>query len=176
MAVLRFYDPITILAVASAMQVIGGIAQGQAEQVNADNEASFLQAQAINEEEARRREVRDVRLERDRIGGRSRAVLAANGADLSSGSALAILETQASEFGIKESRLRSDSELRAASLRTRASNVKAAGKAAKRRAIFGGISRGVSTFVGGGGGSLLTSGVSSGGSKSTGSVSRTRSG
>ena len=142
------YDPVTILTIASAaFSFIGGIAEGRAARADAENDARFLEGQANQEAVARRRDLEDLRKTRAQTLARSRAVLAAQGADTASGDALNILRDQASSFAIKENRLLTDSNTRQQSFLSRAANVRAGGKSAQTAAIFGGAGRAFSTGV-----------------------------
>ena len=140
------YDPGTIFTIISAgLSLLSGIAEGAAARRDADNEARFLEDQANQEAVARRRDLQDLRKERARTLSRSRAVLAAQGADTASGDALNILRSQASSFAIKENRLLTDSNTRQQSFLSRAANVRESGKSAQISAIFGGAGRAFST-------------------------------
>ncbi len=142
------YDPITIFTVISAgLSLLGGIAEGKAARRDAENDARFLEAQANQEAVALRRDQADLKKLRAQTLSRSRAVLAAQGADTASGDALNILRSQASSFAIKENRLLTDSNTRQQSFLSRAANVRASGKSAQTAAIFGGAGRAFSTGV-----------------------------
>lgn len=140
-----FNDPMTIFTVVSAgLSFIGGIAQGQQEEAAAKADASFLRAQASQEERARQRDQRDLEKEARRSTARTLAVLASEGGGFG-GTGQALLESQAGEFGVQKRRINADSAVRQESLRVRARNTEVLGEAARDAAIFGGAARAAQT-------------------------------
>lgn len=107
------FEPTTLLLVAGAFRAVSSIQQGFAQ-------ANFLEEQAKQEKIANQREQRDLAKERARKLSSTRAALAAGGADLSSGSALALSKDQSAEFATRAERLRQGSSAARRSLRTRA--------------------------------------------------------
>lgn len=132
---LIFNDPISptvllgLTAAATAAAAGGQIISAQAESAD-------LQAQADAEAVSRRRELRDEREQSRRQLARTRALLSARGADLST--VLSLTGAQAGESGIRQQRIRSDSAMRASGLRTRASNVRRAGLVQAGGSLLGG--------------------------------------
>ena len=141
--------PAVILGVSAAMSVGGGMLQGQAAQRQADTEARFLNAQAEMEKLGQLRDLDALDEEKDRTLARSRAVAAAGGGDLSSGTALDAISDQAGSFGYKRQALINDSDARIAGLYDRSASAHTAGKEAARAAVFSGLGKGLGTVAGG---------------------------
>lgn len=140
-----FYEPTTIMtAVAAGFQLIGGMAQASAAKGAAESEAGMLEAQAEQERKQRARDLSDLEADRSRTLARTRAVLAASGADASDPSGLAVLQSQAVQFGQQESRLTDDSLVRERSLEAKAANTRATGRAEATAQVFGGIGKAAS--------------------------------
>lgn len=121
------------------LQVAQGFGSGQLAQEQANAQASFLEAQAIQVEKQLDRERSDLEREQGALRSRSRAVLAASGADTASGTGLAILESQASRGARSTARLEDDAAISALSLRSQARNVRSVGDIQKSQQIFGGF-------------------------------------
>jgi hypothetical protein len=139
---IEFHNPVAILAVSSVLSVVSGISQGVQAQKQADQQASYLRAQAIQEQKASARELRDLERDRRQKLSRTRAALAASGADLSSGSALALQQSQEAYYAGEAYRIREDSSVAQSSLRARASNAEDAGDAAMMSGVIGGMASG----------------------------------
>lgn len=143
---LTFRDPlIALTAVTAGLQVVGGFQAARQAKAEAKAEASFLQFQQRQEEKQAGRELRDLREEERRASARTRAILAAQGVDLTSNTALDLLSDRATESNIREQRISEDSRTRRISLGVRAQNVKRSGRARASQEITGGLTRGFST-------------------------------
>lgn len=142
---LRFHDPITLLTVAVGLQVLGGIGEGKAARNQAAAQADFDRFQAEQDAIQARRDVRDEQETARRTSARTRAVLAAQGVDLSDNTALSLVADVNTESRIRQGRISSDAAARQLSLRTRAANVETAGKAAQASATLSGVTRGLGT-------------------------------
>lgn len=101
----------------------------------------MLEAQAEQERKQRARDLSDLDAERSRTLARTRAVLAAQGAGADDPSGLAVLQSQATQFGQQESRLIDDSLVRERSLEVKASNTRSVGRTEAVAHIFGGIGK-----------------------------------
>lgn len=150
---LRFNAPAILLGVMAAMSVVQGISEGKAARNQANANADFDRFQAEQDALQARRDVRDEKEANRRTSARTRAVLAAQGVDLNDNTALSLVADVNTESAIRQGRIKSDSQTRQLSLRTRAANTEAAGKAAQSNAILGGVTKGLGTFAGGFGGS-----------------------
>ena len=140
----EFRDPVTVATVAAVtLQGAGAIQGGLSAKGQADAEARDLRAQATASEVQGARDLRDEKETQRRRSARLRATLAARGVEGTN--ALALAETQATESGIRQSRISQDARTRSANLRRRASNVKTQG----RREATG-------TFISGGSSALTT--------------------
>ncbi|WP_299444686.1 hypothetical protein [uncultured Rhodospira sp.] len=142
---IRFHDPITVLAVSAGLQLVGGIASGFQAQAQANQQADYLKAQAQQEVKAGQRELRDLEKERRQKLARTRAALAASGGDLSSGTPLSLQKSQEAYYAAQESRVKDDTHTASTSLRARAKNTSAAGDAALVSGIVSGISNAAGT-------------------------------
>lgn len=123
-------------AISGGLESVSTLTEGLNARDAAAVEADFLELQAKQEEISRFREQRDLAKERDRFLARSRAALAAQGADTASGSSLAILSSQRTEYAEKNRRLLADSVLRAGTLRAKSKNTRMAGGRAFNAAAF----------------------------------------
>ena len=114
-----FYDPITILTVAStAIKLLFSFSQASAAKAQGKQDALQREREAIQEEVASAREQRDLAVEKRRKLARSRAALSAQGAELTGQNPVSFLSLEAAEFAIRARRLAEDSRLRAESLRS----------------------------------------------------------
>lgn len=139
------HDPVTLLTGASAaFSVIGGIAGGAAADRQGQAEASFLEAQAQQEQLAKERDLTDFDRESGRALARSRAVIAASGGDTTTGGALDLLSYQSGVFGENRQRLINDSDARIRGLNARADSARSAGQSAQWASIFSGFGKGLS--------------------------------
>lgn len=142
------YEPITVaFAALAGMQLLGGVMAADDAKKQARAEADYLNAEAGNERKQGARDLRAIQQEEDRLQSRVRAVLAAGGGGTTGGSALALLTSNASDYGIKKQQMEDDSEMRANSLETRAANTLSAGRRASNMAIFGGVTRTAGTVA-----------------------------
>lgn len=139
-----YMPPAAIAAVGIGMSVMGGISQGRAAQKQGEAEAAYLSAQADQERLALDRDLADYDREASRSLARSRAVMAANGGDTTTGGALDTLSYQQAVFGENRQRLLSDSDARIRGLNVRAESARSAGKDAMWGAIFSGFGKGLS--------------------------------
>lgn len=142
------YEPMSILmAVAAAFTFISSVSQGQQENQQAQAQAGYIEAEKVQEEKQAARDFVDVQKEEQRIQSRTRALIAAGGGDTTAGSGLAVLNANASEFAIKQSRLLDDSAARTTMLDARKANTIASGEYAERSSIFGGAARATSLLA-----------------------------
>jgi hypothetical protein len=120
---IRRFDPLTLVTTAVAVggSVLGGIGAKQ----DAD-------AQAAAAAEQGQRDIRDTEREKSRKLARTKALLAAG----MSGSGSAILTSQATEFGIRTERIRSDTA-------NKVKRLKARGRAARASGFLKAINTGV---------------------------------
>lgn len=140
------YDPMTMLTAASAaFSLIGGVVQGIGQKSQGEAEAAYLREQAEQERLALDRDLADADRESSRTLARSRAVLAAQGGDTTTGGALDLLSYQESVFGENRQRLISDSDARIRGLNRRAESAESAGRSAMWGSIFSGAGKGLST-------------------------------
>lgn len=140
------YEPTIILTAASAaFSIIGGIAQGSAQREQGESEARYLAQQAEQERVALSRDLSDADRESARNLARSRAVLAAQGGDTTTGGALDLLSTQEGVYGEQRQRLISDSDARIRGLNMRADSARRAGASAQFGSVFSGFGKGLST-------------------------------
>lgn len=137
---------IAFIAIAG-MQLLGGAMQADDAKKQSAAEADYLNAEAGNERKQGARDLRELQQEEDRLQSRARAVLAAGGGGTTGGSALALLTSNASDYAVKKQQVGDDSEMRANSLETRASNTLKAGSRAADMAIFGGATRAAGTVA-----------------------------
>lgn len=136
----------TVLTVATAgLQLLEGISGGGLARSQADAEAEFLDAQAIQTQKQLDRDRFDLSREAGRRSARTRAVIAAQGGDTTSGTGLAILKTQAATAGRQRERLEDDAEVNIGSLQTRARETRRTGTIQQGQQIFGGVTRAVAT-------------------------------
>lgn len=147
MALIVAYDPLSLTIASVGLSLVGGIAQGQAEQAQADDEAAFLEAEAAAEALALQDAEQDLDKERSRFLARSRAVFGAQGGDTTSGTALAVLQDQSSSFARQGHRLRRNSLLRQESLKARAANTRSAGRSASRLTLLRAAGAGLGAFT-----------------------------
>lgn len=142
------YEPTTILMAASAaFSVIGGIAQGSSQARQGESEAAYLRQQEEQERIALARDVADYDKETTRALARTRAVVAAQGGDTTTGDALELFSYQAGVLGENRQRLINDSDARIRSLQQRQTSAIEAGKSAQWASIFSGFGKGLSTGV-----------------------------
>lgn len=142
---LQFHDPISLGIAAGALTTVSAIGGAVSASREASAEAKFLKIQAQREEVQAGREIRDLRQEQRRASSRTRAILAAQGVDLSSGTAIGLIAGREAEALIREQRITEDSRFRARSLRARARNVRAAGRAAATQSLLSGAARNLSS-------------------------------
>ena len=184
-------DPMTALAIASAgLQVVGGIKQGQAAEVQAEGQARQLQAQAdadrYNAEIARQNagivegqtQAELDKADRERRIRQGRAIASGGASGVGIESFGDILQSSAAQEELDLLTIKSEGLLRQRDFTTQstllessAANsigqigaVKAAGKASKTAAIIGGVSRGLGSLssMGSSGGAENMSGQGSG--------------
>lgn len=136
-----FYDPGTaLMGVSAGMQFLGG--RQQAAQQRAAGEAAAINAEVQGEQQqfaaerraedleltartaaiSTQRELRDARKQHSRELARTRAALAAQGADLGSGTPLALQASQAAEFALQRTRVEQDALITQRTLAARAAN------------------------------------------------------
>lgn len=128
-----FNDPVTLLAVSAGASAAGSLAEGNAAQLNAENQASFLRSEASAVELQRGRDLRDEKEQNRLDTARLSAVLAARGVELTSGTALSLIGQSVSESARRQTRLKQDTGIRQQSLLAKAVNVQKSGKLAKQR-------------------------------------------
>lgn len=121
-----FFDPVTATVIATAASAGGRLVSGFAQAADQRAQAEFAEAQADQEALVRRQELEDFEKEQRRRAARANAVLAAQGADLTSGTPLAIAQSRAVETEEGLRRIRQQSRLRESSFRARASNFRRA--------------------------------------------------
>lgn len=134
-----------LTAATAAFQVIGGIAQGASQQSQGAAEAAYLRQQADQERLALERDLADQGREASRTLARTRAVLAAQGGDTTTGGALDLLSYQEGVFGENKQRLINDSDARIRGLNMRAQSAESAGRSALWGSVFSGFGRGLSS-------------------------------
>jgi Skp family chaperone for outer membrane proteins len=134
------YDPTTaIIGLTAFTSLAGGVAQGVSAQQQAEARAIDAEAQQTQAQIATQRDLRDLRKQRSRQLARTRAALAAQGADLTSGTPLALQGAQEAEFNVQETRIRQDSRVTQETLRTRAANARSQGDAAFASSVASGF-------------------------------------
>lgn len=136
-----------LTAAASAFQVIGGVVQGISQRNQGEAEAAYLRQQADQERLALERDLTDSDREASRTLARTRAVLAAQGGDTTTGGALDLISYQQGYYGEQRQRLIHDSDARIRGLNARAESARSAGQSAMWGSIFGGLGRGLSSGV-----------------------------
>jgi hypothetical protein len=148
-----FYDPGTAAIAQAGMQVVGGIAGGQqarsqaeAAAINAQvagQQANFAAQQRANDLDitarqasiSTQRALRDLKKQRSRSMARTRAALAAQGADLASGTPMALQASQAAEFALQRTRIEQDNLVTQRTLEARAANERAMGRYAQQTGV-----------------------------------------
>jgi hypothetical protein len=148
-----FFDPTTMMVANAGMQLAGGIAGGQQAQAQAEaqainaqvagNQANFVAQQRANDLDIQaqqaqistQRALRDARKQHSRSMARTRAALAAQGADLASGTPLALQSSQAAEFALQRTRIEQDALVTQRTLEARAANERALGEHAKASGV-----------------------------------------
>lgn len=90
---------------------------------------------------ASQRDLRDLAKEKGRFLARTRALIAAGGGETTSGTGLALLTSQAAEFGRKKVRLEQDTAVRKSTLAARGRETLRVGSTERDLAIFGGAAR-----------------------------------
>lgn len=133
----KFHAPAAVFAVIAAIGVVSSLAKGAAAKKQANEQASFAEAQAdaaaVNAGRARR----DLARDRDATLARSRATLAAGGDDTTSGTGLEVLSAQAGQFEVQDRRIQRDLFYTDAFLRAQAASTRSAGKTAMFLGVLG---------------------------------------
>ena len=147
-------------AVGTALQAIGAVQKGQAEQSQANFQAQILQQQADRDRQVAAAKEEDFRAKQSRLLARRRAVLGASGVEPASGSPLLVSEDFAGEVELQALRIREGGNISATRLEQQAALQRFQGRAARTA----GFTRGGSLLITGagknfGGGSTLRSRV-----------------
>jgi len=145
---LRFQNPLSIVGagVSAGLSLIGGTSQAKEAERSSAADVAFAELQAKQDAEQARRDVRD-ETEVYRIeSSRTRAVLAAQGVDLTDNTAVSILSAIRRESDIRISRIQADTKVAQEGYRLKSQNIRAAGRARARNSLltgFGGAISGV---------------------------------
>lgn len=139
----------TLVTVAiGGLSLLSGISGANAAKQEARSSAEFDLFQANQDEIQKQRDLRDEAAANAKTSARTRAVLAAQGVDLTDTTALSLVADVNTESAIRAGRITADSNTRQASLRTRANNTLAAGRAAQTNSLIGGVTRGLKSLLG----------------------------
>ena len=118
-------------AVGTALQAIGAVQKGQAEQSQDNCQAQILQQQAERDRQVAAAKEEDFRAKQSRLLAKRRAVLGASGVEPASGSPLLVSEDFAGEIEIGALRVRAGGELKATRLEQQATLQRLKGRAAR---------------------------------------------
>ena len=144
MAIRTFYDPGAIIGVATgAIGLFGAVSEtrsrGDALAADRAAEQALIAERKTQEGIASTRELADLGTERRRAISRTRAAMAAGGADLSSGNAFAIIVSQELQFEEAKRRITEDAAAIQKSLTGQLAASRSAGRLEQRANIFGGV-------------------------------------
>lgn len=140
---IKFHAPMVLAAISA----VGMVSQANAQRNAATGQAQDARVQAQLEGVSLKRNLRDEQMNNQREIARARARLSAGGGDI--GTILGMTARQHEESLIRQKRLKTDSQVRQATLRARAGNVAASGKTTQQASLLGAGG----TFLGGMGGS-----------------------
>lgn len=149
---LRFHDPLSIIGagVSAGLSVVGGVSEAEEAKRSSAADIAFAELQAKQDAEQARRDVRD-ETEVYRVeSSRTRAVLAAQGVDLTDNTAVSILSAVRRESDIRISRIQADTKVAQEGYRLKGQNIRAAGSARARNSLltgFGGAISGITSAL-----------------------------
>lgn len=138
--------PSALMYGAAGLQLVGGVMNAGTAQDNAEAQAGYLQGEINQEQIQHQRDLADLQTKTDQAQGRARAVIAAGGGDMNTGSALALLTSNAAASGQTASRLSTDSSNRVASIGARIENTLMLGDRAATSALIGGAGSAAGTI------------------------------